>query len=418
MTRSRNWLAHGIGQGLTFGMILAGFVSPLSGAGPDIESSLATVERIRGHRFAGAVEHRSLSRKDLRNILEQQLERDLELPFDDYMTVVQSLYLVSGVENPMSELLDLFDAQVLAFYDPVDNVYYSIDEPPDGMPMVDVMERAVVVHELTHALQDQVFGAGDDMEEMRGRWDREIAYHALIEGEATLVMMEALMEPMGMSLGDLARQGGLEETLMNAASIDNLVPTDAPRYFVEMLTFPYLEGLRFLLEAYNEGGWSRIDEIWSNPPSTSEQILNPAGFMSRGELFEPLVLADSLKPLEAASSSGRIAGEAFEFGVSLGEFHWRFLLGESAARGWGGDWTSVLVDENGSTTVLVDSMWDSELDAIEFEEAYAEFLLSHEAPDASVMRNGSSVRVAYGSDPEVIGEFMARAKPPLEERSK
>ena len=61
-------------------------------------------------------------------------------------------------------MLDLYQSQVLAFYDPLDHTYFAITDFRRRCRALGERgprcRQSVVVHELTHALQDQRFGAG------------------------------------------------------------------------------------------------------------------------------------------------------------------------------------------------------------------------------------------------------------------
>ena len=43
----------------------------------------------------------------------------------------------------------------------------------------------------------------------------------------------------------------------------------APKYFTDMLQFPYLDGLSFVVAAYRRGGWKELDRIHTNPPRST-----------------------------------------------------------------------------------------------------------------------------------------------------
>ena len=164
-----------------------------SAASP-LATSMHEVERIRGLRFEHDIRHVSIGRGELPERLRAQMLKSMPYSFDDYMLVLRSLQLVDGKnEQLMTQLIDLYQSQVLAFYDPLDHVYYSIREMPKGMEGTgldaDTMRDMVVIHELTHALQDQRFGAGAREATLTKDSDGELAFHSQLEGEATLVMM-------------------------------------------------------------------------------------------------------------------------------------------------------------------------------------------------------------------------------------
>ena len=59
-----------------------------------------------------------------------------------------------------------------------------------------------------------------------------------------------------------------------------------PRYFVESLKFPYLEGLKLCVEGYRRGGWKMLDKMDANPPRTTREVLHPGDyFVMTGEPY-------------------------------------------------------------------------------------------------------------------------------------
>src|SRR5215218_4938309 len=127
-----------------------------------------------------------------------------------------------------SFLIKLLTEQVAGYYDPKAQQFYLADWIElEG-------QKPVMAHELTHALQDQHFNLKRFENWPKGDSDAELAAHALIEGDATLVMghyvgrnparILALMKSMGSS------QSGTEQI------------ERAPRALRESLLFPYEEG--------------------------------------------------------------------------------------------------------------------------------------------------------------------------------
>ena len=59
------------------------------------------------------------------------------------------------------------------------------------------MQRPVLAHELTHALQDQHFGLEKFLKRIPGNDDASLARNSLIEGEGLAIMMDVVLEPFG-----------------------------------------------------------------------------------------------------------------------------------------------------------------------------------------------------------------------------
>ncbi|HXI13314.1 MAG TPA: hypothetical protein VNM92_11840 [Thermoanaerobaculia bacterium] len=375
-------------------------LSSHSASAADLTSPMKIVEEIRGLTFSAPVKQETMSRIALRGYLEEQIGIGTGMPPQEYVAVLRALYLIDDAPRPLESLLDLYEAQVLAFYDPAVHTFFSLSEPPAGVPMNQTLEEAVVIHELTHALQDQRFEAGARIEKVKKEWDGSLAYLALLEGEATAVMLSRLASAGGASLDMLLRSQELIDGLASAASASVGVAADAPPYFVASLKFPYLEGIRFVIEAYRRGGWKLVDEIHARPPTTTREILHPATY------FQPS------PPLLSSNGDRRAAGSATSKmrALSLGEFHWRFLLGADAARGWRWDEVRLMATGAGRKNVLVLSEWDSEHDASEFHTAYVKLLRAKGATVESSVR-ATRVRLAYGRSRREVRRLFQSGDP-------
>jgi hypothetical protein len=142
------------------------------------------------------------------------------------------------------------------------------------------------------------------------------------------------------------------------SAAEKSLDASAPRYFVESLKFPYLEGLKLVLDGYKRGGWKELDRMDANPPRTTREVLHPAEYfarIARGELAAP--------PFDPDLSPEVLTIER------LGEFHWRFLVGDRAA-GWVDDRVTVKCDG----TVIAETRWENAQKAASFRNAYVEFL--------------------------------------------
>lgn len=361
---------------LTCDLASAANFTPLSGH----EKQIELIEQIRGRRFSGPVTRRTIQREQMRDFLRGQFARSIGYAPDRYLSILHSLHLIGEGGKNFESILDLYDSQVLAFYDPIEHVYYSLDRPPYGLPIVPLMADSVAIHELVHALQDQQFDAGAELQRRKNDWDAQLAYMSVIEGEATLVMLAAVALTGGRSLDDLVADDTMLTNLAVAAAAAPAQPIAADAYFLESMKFPYLDGLRLVVQAYRRGGWSAVDELHRDPPATTEEVLHPdLYFQSRGSRS---VVS---RPLRDAIFRG-----------TLGEFNLRHLVGEQAASGWNGDAVAVY-ERGGKRRVELDTSWDSERDAEEFAAAYASFLTSRGERNVVINCSERSVRVRYGA---------------------
>lgn len=372
-----------------FLLLLTLTASPLLARMTDIASEMEQVTKIRGVEFRGKVDQKTITRAQFRDFLKVQINENLPLPIDEYFEVLRSLYLLGDERDPLKKLFDLYEAQVLAFYDARTHIYYSLDKPPAAMEKTPVPESAVVIHELMHALQDQRFNAWQTMEKRKLDWDSSLAYQAVLEGEATLVMMAGLFQSMGLDLDTVVRDDTVLQLLADPSQFRTGVPEDAPPYFVDSMIFPYVEGLKFVIQAYRRGGWPAVDALHEKPPMSTEEVLHPEIYFGR--------------PTKTTSTKAVASSALIE--TPLGEFHWKFLLDPEAAKGWESDKVRVVRGLDGNRTVFIDSTWDSEKDAKEFSDAINGFLTKRDA-EPSVRTRGRRVLVAFGKDQKAIRKFV------------
>jgi hypothetical protein len=350
--------------------------TPLSGH----EKQIQLIEQLRGRRFSGPVTRKTIQREEMREFLRGQFGKSIGYAPEKYLSILQSLHLIGPKAGSFETLLDLYDSQVLAFYDPVEHVYYSLDRPPHGLPVIPLMADSVAIHELVHALQDQQFDAGAELEKRKNDWDAQLAYMAVIEGEATLVMLAALAHTGGRTLDEIVADDTMLTTLATAANAAPAQQVAADPYFLESMKFPYLDGLRLVVNAYRRGGWTAVDELHRDPPATTEEVLHP-------ELYFD---GRRSSPVRSKSAPGAL------FRGTMGEFNLRHLVGEEAAKGWNSD-SVALFEQRGRRRTELDSTWDSERDAEEFAAAYASFLASRGERNVVITCSERSVRVRYGA---------------------
>ena len=347
-----------------------------------LEPGMKAVEQIRGRKFVREVRNVTIDRSELQKHLREQMAKSTPYPLDDFPIVLRALQLVDGENKDLlPQLLKLYESQVLAFYDPSSHTYYSIKQlpnlPKEAAKLADpkTLEETVMVHELMHALQDQHFQLDEREKSLMRDTDANLAYHAVLEGEAVLVMMAHMLGKMGVSLDDLVKDEATLGMISGAVQSDQMIDPSTPKYFAESLKFPYFKGLDFVIAAYRRGGWKELDKVHANPPRSTRELLHPE------EYFAGKFKAGAF---DATKPAGAIAVE------HLGEFHWAFLVGAEHARGWVNDRAVVYRDGR----VQIASTWETPERATAFATAYGAFL-GKRGIKANVARDGANVNASY-----------------------
>lgn len=280
-----------------------------------------------------------------------------------------------------SSLVDLLEEQVAAYYDSKTKTVNMLDwVSPD-------LQRPVLAHELTHALQDQSFGldkwlkkGSEDIDSKKNITPDDItkdensdARQAVVEGQAMVVLLDYMLAPMHRTVADSPDIVDMLNEDMQTGTPDSVQYRNAPIFLKESLTFPYRYGVEFEAELLRQGKDKAFTAPFQNPPRTSREIMEPKAYLS-GERIPPLPLPDFKKIFKDY--------DRFDLGA-IGEFDVDILAeqyaGKDAAKhiypNWrGGYYYSVHPKGNpqGVLGLVFVSRWASSTAAEEFAGVYAE----------------------------------------------
>jgi hypothetical protein len=141
----------------------------------------------------------------------------------------------------------------------------------DAVEMYEKLETAgVLAHEFTHALQDQNYDIGTTQQHNKSNDDRELAFKAVVEGDATL-------SGFGVVFGRLddATMDYFLSHLQEIAPVFMARTEGMPRAIIEPMMFEYFDGARFVAEAFHRKGWPGVNALFTKPPQSTQQILHP-----------------------------------------------------------------------------------------------------------------------------------------------
>jgi hypothetical protein len=336
---------------------------------------LDATEKFRGLAARRPVPAGTLAEPELRRKITESVAKELTPgEIRGIETGAKAFGLIPENLSLASYLPDLLTSQVAGFYDP-ERDYMALIRRDDGTVASEGRGRdpedVVIVHELTHALQDQHFNL-QDFESADPMSDASTARAALAEGDATLTMMSyvagASVETVP-GMGEALSKAFGDPAVMASADLpggDEL--SRAPAWIRDSLLFSYVHGFSFCLDVRRTGGQKLLDHAFkADPPRSSEQILHPEKWHGRRD--DPVVLswpdlADVL-PGWVKTSEGE-AGEATIRTLlrdgSRGQRQAR--QADIAAAGWGGDRFAVY-EKDGRRLLVWWTEWDSEADARE-----------------------------------------------------
>ncbi len=263
-------------------------------------------------------------------------------------------------------VLDLLTDQIAGYYDPDTKKLTISQSAGDDATWAEL----VLAHELDHGLQDQAFDLHKFEDVPEGEGDAELARHALVEGDGIAVMIELMYARAHRPppWGDPTVAAELDQA-MAAPTGDSL--DRAPLAMRETMLFPYRAGFAFVAALRRRQPWSAVDAAFARPPRSTEQILHVAKYLADEKPIAIAASAPAALPGYAIAST-TTWGE-LGFGVFLESHGVGQLVAHEAAAGWGGDRVIVLAkpDQHAPERAvgLARVEWDSEVDAVEAEEA-------------------------------------------------
>jgi hypothetical protein len=260
--------------------------------------------------------------------------------------VYRLLDFVPERSNVAEESTNYLGTLITGFYSSTLKAFYLLD---DQGGVNSASSRATVVHEFTHALQDQYYGLerlaaahGDD-------WDASRAFLSVIEGDA----MDTERHFFGAPLRRLPACFTLPRPV---AGTSYAVARDVDSWYFDGYCFiravmPRIEG---------------IDAVFRRLPSTTEQLLHP----------EKWLAAEEARPVELTSLREALGGDWRELGQNrFGEYMLQNLLAsgltadvtraQTGADGWGGDRFAVYVAGD-QRLLQASTVWDSPEEAAAF----------------------------------------------------
>lgn len=321
---------------------LAGLISELE----------AFVEKTRGLKFLHPVKVTLLDDKAFRKRIAEASKPD-KAEADKLARVLRALDLIKPGVDLVKAQQALLGGAVVGYYDSKAKALFVRGGKPT--PAV----RQVLVHELTHAVQDQHFQI--DRPDLDKRDDESSqAFSGLLEGDAVRIE-----RAYSATMSQKERDQADKEQSSQVGDLGSV-----PRVLIESLTFPYTVGPRFVQAVVQAAGQARLDDAFTNPPSTSEQLIHPTKFLA----------GEGALPVQEPPANGKI----IDRGV-FGEFGFIQQLENvitdqdtllRAAAGWGGD-KYVAWDEGSKTCVRVDAVMDTPQDADELRTALRQWVDRH-----------------------------------------
>jgi hypothetical protein len=230
-----------------------------------------------------------VSREQVQKYISGKLENDVDrIRFERSELVLKKFGLLPRTFDLHSFLIKLLTEQVAGYY----------DEKTKTMNLLDwvapEMQKAVMAHELTHALQDQSYdlekmSKRDEQIEKKGLTDlralvkndeESTCRNAVMEGQGMIVLVDYMLAPVGKSVADSPQ---FVDLMLSSMEKDKSSPIfdSAPLLLQEELIFPYRHGMRFIKDLIVAGGKSAAyKKVLDQMPETTREIMQPEEYLA------------------------------------------------------------------------------------------------------------------------------------------
>jgi hypothetical protein len=286
---------------------------------PRVAPLAAFVEDARGYKFAHPVYVKFLTPAQYR----AYVTHDGAMSADDreyYRTSARffrALGLIGGDVDLAAEQDEISDSGTLAQYSPADRTVYV-----RGVEVTASL-RVTLVHELTHALQDQIFNLNLSR---TGSDGEAFALRALAEGDAMRIENEYYA-----TLPDDEQRQIDDQSEADQSSSKALNSNSAP-ILLALFGAPYALGAPFVRLLSSIDG--ELDRAFRSPPTSEENVFDPASFLLDDQ-------PEHVIPAKVPDGATYVAEMGSEIGVVL----WYLLIAThtdqkkalDAVDGWAGD---------------------------------------------------------------------------------
>ncbi|WP_435319580.1 Hvo_1808 family surface protein [Haloarchaeobius sp. TZWSO28] len=373
-----------------------------------VARAMARVEQVRGVEFERPVPVELVTRSEYRNTMpaaaggggDTEASATLQAAATEQAARYEALFLVGESADAQQQQSENRGSTVQGYYDTQEDRIVIVSQSDPAR-----LNEVTLAQELYHAYQfRQVLVSTPVPRNMNDDQVRGVI--SLVEGDANFVDRRyeqrcstdwECLEDDGTGGDSGADEDGDGET---AASTDDGPSVHMGLYLLSY--FPYAEGEELVHDIYAEDGWEGVDDLYEDPPLSSEQVIEQDLDAESDLVQEPDRSSQAWERVDVGPPGSTLgeAGIATMFAYTLYDDRNATLVSREdflntdangsvnssnpldydlpPSDGWAGD--TLYAYQNGDQTGYVwHTTWDSAGDAREFADAYRELLRYHDA---------------------------------------
>jgi hypothetical protein len=366
--------------------------TPASGSlPPDLTAIAQQVETARGHTFTTPPVADAITNQEMDRRLAESFNAYYPRKQYDRRTFAWRSIGVIGPQDDLSKAYRAFAAgEVVGFYDPETGELVYL-----GTGDLGFAERFTLAHELTHALDDQVFDLKRlDAMSAACQDERSEAALGLVEGSAQYFAAVTVAQDPQIDLTDLLAS-------LDDAATSGVTPEGVPPFVDTLELWPYVAGESFVAGLAGEGT-DAVDAAFRRFPVSTEQVIHPETY--------PTDRPRAVTIPDLTPALGRRWGDLDA--MTVGEEWLRAMLAlrldgaqaDDAAAGWDGGGYRAFSDGR-EVVVAMRTAWDTRGDA----EAFAAALRAWSAGShgVDVQTHGTTVTSVFATSGRIRAEAVA-----------
>jgi hypothetical protein len=241
----------------------------------EIDSVLRELSSVTGFHVRRQLPFELITRDQVNKYLKEQIKasvKPVEIRAEE-LTLKKFGFAPANFDLQQTTI-DLLTEQAAAFYDFHRKKLFISDWATVNM------RDAALIHELAHALADQNFPIQKYLSKAGTDSEASMAREAVVEGQASWLMLEVTARRSGRTLADPETARSLMTSDADSSDTSYPVFSNAPLYLRRTLVFPYDDGQNFQQALFLHDGKPAFARVFRQAPASTSQIMHPELYFS------------------------------------------------------------------------------------------------------------------------------------------